>query len=247
MRRQIQDDSETMPTPSHQDDAAFRTVYLNDRPSNERIRYVARADGSWVSGPGDPRRAASRPSPRLPAAGPSISTLTVTRFRRPSTRSRRFCRAHCSSSSPWWPTATSSSSPSSRWAAPPRPTPEGPQIEPVHAQSLASNPVMRSRARVPAVQMFAPQNPESNKFTTAGPLFLVYVVTCIKQAVEDWKRYRADCDMNGKDAHVRARVPLPTSPMGRFSSLAATRSASPRPVGWRRCPGAPSRRGTRCW
>lgn len=53
--------------------------------------------------------------------------------------------------------------------------------------------------------MFSSLNPESNRFTTFIPLVIVYIVTALKQGMEDWKRYQADRKMNGRVTHVRAR------------------------------------------
>lgn len=45
--------------------------------------------------------------------------------------------------------------------------------------------------------MFTPWNPESNIFTTSGPLLVVFIVSLIRKLLEDWKRHRADNIQNG--------------------------------------------------
>jgi phospholipid-transporting ATPase len=46
--------------------------------------------------------------------------------------------------------------------------------------------------------MFTDLNPEGNRFTTAGPLFGVLMLSLAKQFFEDYKRHKADGEMNSR-------------------------------------------------
>ena len=48
------------------------------------------------------------------------------------------------------------------------------------------------------LQIFTNLNPETSRVTTAGPLFVVLIVSMSKQALEDSKRHFADKQMNSR-------------------------------------------------
>ncbi|KAF0683495.1 Aste57867_24447 [Aphanomyces stellatus] len=54
---------------------------------------------------------------------------------------------------------------------------------------------------ISALQLFTPWSP-TNQYTTAGPLFIVLVVSMTKQALEDKKRHAADAIQNNRVCHV---------------------------------------------